>query len=321
VGAVADAHGVKQTRVEPVLPGVPSGARRPGVLCLAPAWSLTLGGLALAVLGLGTWRELVEPPRAVEFWGIVITVYSLLVAGESSSRTTVYARLSDRIGDLYAAWRGLEQASGLSWAVERNLTDAENAYRLLLSPEQKESIGRIHDSLREIAVPGRPVTIDALRRHRQERYHAVWRINRDIIRVFGSQRLARGRAPMSMCRMDPEGLVRLNSAMGEWERALAAAMAAVPRWPVLTLALGRCDVLVKDWWVHVLDDPYHRDPDDEREPRRTRAHREAERAVEAVRDGVACRSLGHPTWRALLLRMVVGRRALEALDREKDLIR
>lgn len=320
-GSACRSESVERTRVEPVQPGVPSGARRPGILCLAPARSLLLGGVAAAFLAvLVRWGGLALPDDTV-FWAIVLSAFALLVAGEFRAREADHARLCDRVGAVHVAWLGLERASGLSWAVEQNLMDADDRYRLLLSPEQKESLHRIYVSLRDLALPGRPVTGEELRRQRHDRDRTLRRLNRDIIGIFGSRALAGGREPFEVCRVDREGLARLDAAMTQWDEAVAAAVAAVVRWPVLSRALERCDLLVKESWLYVLNDPCYRDGDEEKERRRALAHRQAEDAVNALRDGVGSRSIGHPTWRALLLRGSVGRRQLETTDRAKDLIR
>ena len=78
--------------------------------------------------------------------------------------------------------------------------------------------------------------------------------------------------------------------------------------------------LVHQWWVYAQNDPYYRDLNADIDER-FRAFDEAQQFITALREGITTRTIGQSTWRTILLRVMVGQRALATLDRQNDLFR
>jgi hypothetical protein len=286
----------------PVVPGVRSWARRPSVLCLAPAWTLTVlfvVGVAAAVTvpfwpSEGSSDQLVriDDDCLVGVFGALVV---LAFSWELQQRKSAYERLAGLIGDLVMAWEGMKRASGINWAVEANLMEAQtDTHRRTLGKRRCKRIDRIYATLREVPAIPRPISLTEMQSKHRDRYHEVLNLNKDIAGVFHSGMDRRHRKPIDLPLVDDTALERLNAAAGNWEKALAAARSHVARWQVLDDLLVRCDTLVRHWWTYVQNDPYYRNPQPEK-GQRSRAFDQAKDAVDALRESVGKRSIGHPT--------------------------
>ena len=305
-----------------VLPGVSTSARRPGVLVLVPAWTLTLALLILPPL-VAYVARCVDPKyqgASITLVGIVVSSTIIVMSWEVQHRHSNYQRMMQSVAGIITAWECMKHASGIGRALEQNIIESRKPEaKKILGSARSESIEEVRQSVRDIESPLSVTTLGRLSALRKERYKDIKRFNMCIVKQWVSKKDGTHADSLDLPLIDEAAVERLVKASAEWDQAVALLRASVARWPVLDDITNRADILVQRWWTYAKNDPYYRNKDLTRQ--RDHAFHDASDYIELFRHSMATRRIGHRTWRYLLLRITVGASVMFTIDQQNDLVR